>query len=110
MSREAVGRFLELAAADKSAEAEMNAAAERRDVPATAVRIGRLHGLEFTVDEFVSAIDAFRREHSGELDDAELAGVSGGLNPQPEPPMLTKIPTGLPWFSQNWATKINPGF
>jgi predicted ribosomally synthesized peptide with nif11-like leader len=110
MSREAIARFLELAASDKSVEGEMNAAAERQDVPATAVRIGRHRGFEFTVDEFESVIAAFHREHTGEIDDAELAGVSGGLNPQPEPPSRMRISPGLPWITQNWAAKINPGF
>jgi hypothetical protein len=105
MSQEAVARFLELVESDPAVESAMNAAAPQgADVAAVAVAIGEAHGLAFTADEFAAAVQAFHREHSGELDDAELAGVSGGLNPQPEPPMtVTGFSSTLPWFSQSWS-------
>jgi hypothetical protein len=85
----------------------MNAAAEQHaDVAATAVGLGGRLGLAFTADEFVAAVDAFHREHPGALDEAELMGVSGGLNPQPDPPMLVHIGPTFPWFSQAWALRL----
>ncbi len=84
----------------------MNAAAEQQaDVAATAVGLGEKHGIEFTSDEFASVVEAFHREHSGELDGAELSGVAGGFNPQPEPPATWNQPSASPWFSQSWAMK-----
>jgi hypothetical protein len=107
MSQESVARFLELVASDESLEAAMNAAAEEQaDVAATAVGLGEKHGLEFTSDEFASVVEAFHDEHSGELDAAELGGVTGGFNPQPEPPAMSRSSHHAPWFSQPWAAKI----
>src|SRR5512140_2285396 len=106
MSQEAVARFLELVASDRSTESAMNSAAEqRKDVAATAVGLGGKRSFAFTVDEFASAIQSFHREHPGALDDAELKGVSGGLNPQPDPPLLVSMSPIPPWFSQPWASR-----
>jgi len=103
MSQQAIARFLELLATDKSMEATLNTAAEQKaDVATAAVELGKKHGLEFNGDEFAAAIGAFYREHSGELDDAELQGVAGGFNPQPEPPALSS--NDSTWTSQSWTT------
>ncbi len=110
MSQESVTRFLELVTSDESLEAAMNAAAEQKaDIAATAVGLGEKHGLEFTSDEFASVVEAFHREHTGELDDAELSGVSGGFNPQPEPPGMWDMSSNSPWFSQPWSMNIRGG-
>jgi hypothetical protein len=110
MSQEAVARFLDLVASDAAAETAMNAAAQQgADIAAAAVGLGRKHDLEFSAEEFVSAVQAFRREHPGQLDEAELAGVSGGFNPQPEPPGVWGMPSGKPWFSQQWTAKLTSG-
>jgi predicted ribosomally synthesized peptide with nif11-like leader len=106
MSQDAVARFLELVAANETLKTAMNAAAdEQADVAATAVGLGKTHGIEFTSEEFVSVVEAFHREHSGEIDEAELNGVSGGFTPQPEPPGISDLASDSPWFSQKWATK-----
>ncbi|RLE22287.1 MAG: hypothetical protein DRJ61_12020 [Acidobacteria bacterium] len=110
MSQESVARFLELVASDKSLEAAMNAATEQQaNIAATAVGLGKGHGLEFTSDEFASVIESFYREHPGELDDAELNGVSGGFNPQPEPPGMWDMTSNTPWFSQPWSMNTRRG-
>jgi hypothetical protein len=110
MSHEDVGRFLDLISSESSIEDALNTAAERQeDVAATAVKLGAKHGLHFSRDEFSGAIEAFHRAHPGELDDAELEGVSGGFNPQPEPPPVGYGATQNPWFSQPWSKKLNWG-
>lgn len=109
MSDEAVAKFLELVATDETVEEAMDAAGEQQaEVAATAVKLGREHGLAFTGDEFTSVIEAFYREHPGELDPAELDGVSGGFNPQPEPPAHIGYsePSRPPWFSQSWTSRF----
>ena len=99
MSREAVARFLDLIGSDRSLE--LDAAARRpEDVAAKAAELGKKHGLEFTPEEFAAAVEAFHREHSGELDDAELHGVAGGFNPQPEPPGMGASSANPPWHSR----------
>lgn len=101
MSQQAIARFLELVASDKSIEAALNAAAAGgADVSAAASDLGKQKGLVFTSDEFAAAVGAFYREHSGELDDAELHGVSGGFNPQPEPPASPSTT----WYTQTWTS------
>jgi hypothetical protein len=110
MSQDAVARFLELVESDGTVEAALNAAAERQaDVAAAAVGLGEQHGLEFTSQEFMSAVKAFHDEHPGRLDDAELMGVRGGLNPCPEPPSFVTPWSDPPWFSQQWASRLVPG-
>jgi predicted ribosomally synthesized peptide with nif11-like leader len=109
MSDEAVAKFLELVATDEAVGEAMDAAGEQRaDVAAAAVKLGHDHGLEFTGDEFTSVIETFYREHPGELDPAELEGVSGGFNPQPEPPAHIGHPgpPRPPWFSRSWASRF----
>jgi hypothetical protein len=107
MSQESVARFMELIASETSLEEAMNEAAEQQtDVAATAVSLGEQHGLDFTSDEFTSFVDEFHREHPGELDRAELNGVSGGFNPQPEPPGMWDMSMRGKWFSQSWASKL----
>jgi hypothetical protein len=101
MSQQAIVRFLELVASDKSIEATLNTAAEQKvDVATAAVELGKKHGLEFSGAEFSAAMGALQREQSGELDDAALETVAGGFNPQPEPPAL---PIGKSLLSQKWS-------
>jgi len=107
MSEEAVAQFLGLVAVEQALAEAMDAVAgEKADIASTAVKLGKKRGLEFTGKEFISAIEAFYREHPGELDEAELDGVSGGFNPQPEPPGGIGPYTNPPWFSRSWATKF----
>ena len=108
MSHEDVARFLELASTESAIEDAMNAAAERKeDVAAIAVTLAEKHDLHFSREDFSRAIEAFHRAHPGELDDAELEGVSGGFNPQPEPPAMPYGGSQNPWFSQPWSNKFN---
>lgn len=110
MSEQAIAQFLDLVAADESIEAALDAVAEQRaDVASAAAELGKKRGLEFTGAEFASAVGAFYREHPGELDDAELAGVSGGFNPQPEPPGKGAGHTSTPWFAHRWASGFRGG-
>jgi len=110
MSHEDVARFLELVSSESAIEDALNVAATQQgDVAEIAVRLAEEHGLHFSRDEFSGAVEAFHRVHSGELDDAELEGVSGGFNPQPEPPAISGGATQNPWFSQPWSKKFNWG-
>jgi hypothetical protein len=110
MSHEDVARFLELVSSESAIEDALNAAAQRQeDVAAIAATLAEKHDLHFSRDEFSGAVEAFHRAHSGELDDAELEGVSGGFNPQPEPPALGGATVQNPWFSQPWSNKFNWG-
>ena len=106
MSRENAERFLESVASDRSIEAELETAAETgSDIAVAAVELGRGRGLDFTSEEFARAVDD-TRSHWGEiLGDDDLAGVSGGINPQPEPPkeLLSRASSPPSWLSQRWA-------
>jgi predicted ribosomally synthesized peptide with nif11-like leader len=51
------------------------------------VALGSRHGHQFTAEEFFEALGSRERT----MRDEDLAKVSGGLNPQPEPP-LPRVP------------------
>lgn len=57
-------------------QAEWNAAETHNEL----VEVGKRHGYNFDVAELEATLDSLRRLQSGELDEADLGSVTGGIS------------------------------
>lgn len=80
MSKQAVAEFIQHMHDDPTLRREVE------DAQVTAVLdVAARRGHVFTTAEYAEVLTAFDGA-AGELDEAALADVAGGFNPQPEPP------------------------
>lgn len=83
MSAEATRGFLQKIASDaRYRENVERAIKENPDQPNAILKLAAKEGYDFTAKELAQTLNA----SDGELGDRELTSVSGGFNPQPEPP------------------------
>jgi len=83
MSAEATRGFLQKIASDARYRGNIERAIkEKPDQPNAILKLASKEGYDFTAEELAQTLNA----SDGELGDRELASVSGGFNPQPEPP------------------------
>ena len=80
MSTQAVSEYLEKLNNDDDlkAESELEGKTKQERI-AAAVELAGKRGFDFTEDEFATVLDALRKVQSGELEDAELETVAGGV-------------------------------
>ena len=87
MSAEATRGFLQKIASDaRYRENVERAIKEKPNQPNAILRLAAKEGYDFTAEELAQTLKTSTND-KGELNDRELASVSGGFNPQPEPPM-----------------------
>ena len=82
MSAEATRGFLQKIASDARYRENVERAIHEKRDPNSILRLAAKEGYDFTAEELAQTLNA----SNGELNDRELASVSGGFNPQPEPP------------------------
>jgi predicted ribosomally synthesized peptide with nif11-like leader len=83
MSAEATRGFLQKIASDaRYREKVERAIKEKPDQRNAILGLAAKEGFNFTAAELAQTLNA----SNGELNDGELGAVSGGFNPQPEPP------------------------
>lgn len=80
MSTEAVTKFLSRLAEDHALQEQVKSLAkDAKDPAAVAVDLGSKQGFQFTRAEFLEAIQAAQGARPGQLSEAELERVAGGL-------------------------------
>ena len=81
MSTEAAAKFLEQLANDDSMKAELDQTREtRQDRIQAVVALGEIKGYEFTADDCATIVETAKKVQDGELTEAELEAVAGGVN------------------------------
>ena len=86
MSEQSAVEFLRKVSEDEVFGGKLHAAVEGEpDQHAAIAEFGREHGHDFTAAE-LSSVLALHREAQAQLSDEELEQISGGFQPQPEPP------------------------
>ena len=82
MSTEAVTKFLSRLAEDPALQDQARSLAKNAQDPvAAAVELGSKQGFQFTGAEFMEVVQLAQKARSGQVDDAELKRVAGGLLP-----------------------------
>ena len=83
MSTQAAQTFLERMATDVNYRNTMRAELGPSPAPSEVTSLAFREGYSFTEEELTAGLAAVK---GAELSDAELESVTGGFNPQPEPP------------------------
>ena len=76
MTSPTASAFIEDTSTDGVLQAEWNAA----ETPNELVEVGKRHGYNFDVAELEATLDSLRRLQGGELDEADLGSVAGGIS------------------------------
>jgi len=80
MSNQAATEFLQRLVQDEGLREQVRAAEKgRSDKAPVLVELGATIGLDFTVEELAEVLDALHRHKIGELSEAALIAVAGGL-------------------------------
>jgi predicted ribosomally synthesized peptide with nif11-like leader len=103
MSLETMMRFIELVRTNDEVQAQLDGVDDPREFVERAVRVAAEHGISFPAGELWSGLQQAGIA-TGELDDAQLEAVAGGVTNQ-----KSEKQRPIEWFLAQYATSTDLG-